>query len=108
VKRSLPPASATERQETVRAALREALRAGPLTAHGLSGRVRIPEKQVAGHLEHLARSLRARGERLQIDPARCSACGFTFRKRERLTAPSRCPVCRSEHVEPPRFAITGA
>lgn len=97
-----------ERQETVRAALREALRSGPLTAHELSGRVRIPEKQVAGHLEHLARSLKARGERLRVDPARCAACGFTFRQRERLTPPSRCPVCRSEQVDPPRFTITSA
>jgi predicted Zn-ribbon and HTH transcriptional regulator len=93
------------RPETIRAALRQALEAGPLTAHELSARVRIPEKQVAAHLEHLARSLKARGERLRVDPARCPACGFTFRKRERLTAPSRCPVCRSEQIEPPRFAV---
>jgi predicted ArsR family transcriptional regulator len=49
----------------VRAALRDALRAGPLTARELSARVGVPEKQVAGHLEHLGRSLKAAGERLQ-------------------------------------------
>jgi predicted Zn-ribbon and HTH transcriptional regulator len=92
----------------VRAALRDALRAGPLTARELSARVGVPEKQVAGHLEHLGRSLKAAGERLKIEPARCLDCGFVFRKRDRLSRPSRCPVCRSEHLDAPRFAIVGA
>jgi len=103
-----PPPSATERQVTVRAALRQALRTGPLTARELSGRVGIPEKQVAGHLEHLGRSLRATGERLHVEPARCRECGFVFRKRDRLSRPSRCPVCRSEHLDAPRFSILDA
>jgi hypothetical protein len=93
----------------VRTALRDALRAGPLTARELSARVGVPEKQVAGHLEHLGRSLKAAGERrLQVEPARCLDCGFVFRKRDRLSRPSRCPVCRSEHLDAPRFAIVGA
>jgi predicted Zn-ribbon and HTH transcriptional regulator len=95
----------TERQATIRAALREALRAGPRTARELSGAVGVPEKQVAAHLEHLARSLKASGERLRVEPARCQDCGFTFRKRDRLSRPSRCPVCRSERLDAPRFAI---
>ncbi len=103
-----PPPGAAERQVTVRAALREALRAGPLTARELSGRVGVPEKQVAGHLEHLGRSLRAAGERLHVEAARCLDCGFVFRKRDRLSRPSRCPVCRSEHLDAPRFAILDA
>ncbi len=96
-----------EAHATLRAALRDALRAGPLTAHELSARVRIPEKQVAEHLEHLGRSLRAGSERLHVEPARCLDCGFVFRKRDRLTRPSRCPVCRGERVDAPRFAILG-
>ena len=91
----------------MRAALREALRAGPLTARELSARVGVPEKQVAGHLEHLGRSLKAAGERLRVKPACCLDCGFVFRKRDRLSRPSRCPVCRSEHLDAPRFAIVG-
>jgi predicted Zn-ribbon and HTH transcriptional regulator len=94
-----------ERQATVRAALRQALRAGPRTARELSGAVGVPEKQVAAHLEHLARSLKAAGERLRVEPARCQDCGFTFRKRDRLSRPSRCPVCRSERLAAPRFAL---
>ncbi len=100
-------ASVSERQATVRAALREALRAGPLTARELSGKVGIPEKQVAGHLEHLGRSLKAAGGRLHVEPPRCLDCGFVFRKRDRLSRPSRCPVCRGERVDAPRFALAG-
>lgn len=94
-----------ERQGTVRAELRRALEAEPLTAHELSTRVGVPEKQVAGHLEHLARSLRAGGEFLVVAPSRCLDCGFVFRKRTRLSRPSRCPICRGSHLDPPRFAI---
>lgn len=33
------------------------------------------------------------------------SCGFTFRKRERLSTPSRCPVCRSEEITETRYGI---
>jgi predicted Zn-ribbon and HTH transcriptional regulator len=94
-----------ERQDTVRAELRRALHDGRLTAHELSARVGVPERQVAGHLEHLARSLRAGGARLVVEPAWCLDCGFVFSKRDRLSRPSRCPACRGSHLDPPRFAI---
>jgi predicted Zn-ribbon and HTH transcriptional regulator len=93
-----------ERRETVRALLRRVLSDGAFTAHELSARVGISEKDVAGHLEHLARSLRGGGERLEIDPAKCLACGFVFKDRSRLTTPSRCPRCRDEAIRPPRFS----
>jgi predicted Zn-ribbon and HTH transcriptional regulator len=105
VKRISATPRAEERKETVRAALREALRAGPVTARELSARVGVAEKQVARHLEHLGRSLKTAGERLQVEPPRCLECQFAFRKRDRLSRPSRCPLCRSEHLDPPRFAI---
>ena len=101
-----PPASVPERHATVRADLRRVLKKGPLTGRELSARVGVAERQVAGHLEHLARSLRLGGERLTVEPARCLDCGFVFRKRERLGRPSRCPACRSQHLTSPRFAIT--
>lgn len=105
MKSSRPAPRPAEAQATHRTALRDALRAGPQTARELSARVGLPEKQVAGHLEHLGRSLKAAGQRLEVEPARCLDCGFVFRKRDRLSRPSRCPVCRSERLDAPRFAI---
>jgi len=99
------PHKVIERHETVRSALRQVLREGPLTARELSARVRISEKEVSGHLEHVARSLRHSGERLRVEPAQCLACAFVFKERTRLTKPSKCPVCRSERLDPPRFVI---
>jgi predicted Zn-ribbon and HTH transcriptional regulator len=96
---------AADRAETPRHALRQALAKERLSAHELSARVSISEKDVAHHLEHLARSLSREGERLVVDPANCEDCGFVFKKRERLSSPSRCPVCKSERIRPPRFGI---
>lgn len=95
----------SERHLTIRSALRQVLRDGALTARELSARVGISEKEVAGHLAHLARSLRQRGERLQVDPTRCLACGFVFKDRARLDKPSRCPECKSQRLAPSRFMI---
>ena len=99
------PYKLTERHATVRSALRETLREGPLTARDLSARVGIGEKEVFGHLEHVARSLRHSSERLRVEPAQCLACGFVFKERTRLSKPSKCPACRSQRMDPPRFVI---
>lgn len=93
------------RTETARQALRDALRDGPLTAHELSARAGIAERDIVGHLEHLERTAKAQGDAFMVEPARCDECGFVFKKRDRLGRPSRCPVCRSNHVVPPRFRM---
>lgn len=94
-----------ERQATVRAELRRVLREGSFTARDLSARVGIGEKDVAGHLEHLSRSLKPSGERLEIDPARCLGCGFVFKDRTRLSKPSRCPGCKGQRLTPARYRV---
>jgi hypothetical protein len=90
---------------TVRQRLADALRAGTATAKDLSRAVGISEREVAGHLEHLARSLRARGARLVIVPPECLDCGFAFTRRERATRPSHCPRCRSRRITLPEFRL---
>jgi hypothetical protein len=104
-RRERPPA---ERSITVREALLRHIRKGPRTAHELSGLVGIPEKQVADHLAHVARSLRRTPERLRVEPAQCLDYGFVFRKRARLDRLSAYPICRGQHLEPPRFAVEPA
>jgi predicted Zn-ribbon and HTH transcriptional regulator len=98
--RTVPARTATARQ-----ALRDALADGPLTAHELSARAGVAEREVVGHLEHLERTAKARGESFVVEPSRCDECGFVFKKRDRLGRPSKCPVCRSNHVVPPRFSM---
>jgi predicted Zn-ribbon and HTH transcriptional regulator len=96
------PAAATE---TPRQAIARCLADGPHTAHELSALVRLPEKDVVPHLEHLARSLRRSGARLDVEPARCRDCGYVFRGRTRLGRPSACPRCRGAHVGAPVFRV---
>jgi predicted Zn-ribbon and HTH transcriptional regulator len=99
------PSEPEARAVTIRSALRAALLAGPLTAREVSARVGIGEKEVAEHLEHLARSLRHSAERLLVEPTQCLACGFVFKERTRLGRPSKCPACKSQRLRPSQFQI---
>jgi predicted Zn-ribbon and HTH transcriptional regulator len=94
-----------ERSQTLRKAIAHALEDGPLTAREISERVGLPEREVAAHLAHLERTLKNAGQTLTVLPARCVACGFAFTKRDKKTRPSRCPECKSERLEPPRFGV---
>jgi predicted Zn-ribbon and HTH transcriptional regulator len=96
-----PPA----RGDTVRQAIREAIRDAALTAHEISEVVGIREREVAAHLASIERSAKHQSERLVVEPARCEPCGFVFQSREKLTTPSRCPKCKSERIHPPRFRL---
>ena len=91
--------------ETVRHRIRKLLEEGPLTANELSSAVRRPEKEIATHLEHLRKSLHSEGRRLSQIPAECRECGFLFRKRDRLKAPGRCPICKGEAISDPSFRV---
>lgn len=100
----IPP----ERSATIPSLIREALRGGPKAARELSGELRLSEREVLRHLEHLERSLKEEGAKLIVEPPACLACGFVFRKRERLNRPSRCPVCRGERLSSARFSVEPA
>jgi predicted Zn-ribbon and HTH transcriptional regulator len=93
---------------TVRQRLRDILREGPRTALELSGECSVAEREVRDHLEHLRKSLPHEGLRLVVEPARCRKCGHEFADRTRLSRPSRCPECRAERIEPPRFHVEDA
>jgi len=89
--------------QTRRQQLVQRLTQGPATVKGLAAELKLQVSSVVEEMEHVRRSLRDR--RLVLDPARCLSCGRVFRKRERLTAPSRCPDCRSENTTEPEFWI---
>ena len=89
----------------MRQSLAQALVSGPATARDLSRAVGCSEREVLGHLVHLAKSLRARGEKLVTRPAQCLDCDFEFTRRERPARPSRCARCRSTRLSLPEFSI---
>ncbi len=90
---------------TIRKEIAELLERGPLDLREISQILRIREKEALDHLQHIARSVHPR--RLAMDPAACLDCGFVFKKRERFSTPSRCPLCKSESISPPRYRIAG-
>lgn len=91
--------------DTVRHALAGLLTDSSLSARDISTTLRISEKEIYAHLEHLRKSLHAVGGSLDVTPAECRHCGFAFVKRERLTPPGKCPVCRHEAISEPLFAV---
>jgi transcriptional regulator len=76
-----------------------------MSAKEISSAVGIAEKEVYGHLAHIARSIKSRGKKLAIRPAECITCGYIFEKRNRFTRPGRCPICKSEHIKHPLYRI---
>jgi predicted Zn-ribbon and HTH transcriptional regulator len=94
---------AGEKRHTLRKEIAEALSHTSLDLREISQMFRIREKEALDHLQHIARSVH-RG-RFTMEPAGCNRCGFLFKKRDRLSTPSRCPLCKSESIFPPRFGI---
>ena len=91
---------------TVRKRIAEVLEEESLDLRGISKLFGIKEREVLDHLEHIVKSLHPK--RLIAEPSSCNQCGFSFKKRTRLSAPGRCPVCKSEHISPPRFKINNS
>jgi predicted Zn-ribbon and HTH transcriptional regulator len=86
--------------QTLRKEIAKSLEEGPMDLREISQLFRIREREALDHLQHIARSAR-----LEMDPPVCQRCGFSFKKRERLNTPSRCPLCKSESISPPRYQI---
>jgi predicted Zn-ribbon and HTH transcriptional regulator len=91
---------------TVRQHIIELLTNEEMDARQLSQIVGVKEKEVIGHLAHIARSLAVKSKKLTIRPAECLLCGYVFEKRQRFTRPGRCPRCKKSHLQHPVFYIT--
>ena len=90
--------------KTIRQTIVALLEEEALSALDLAEILGIQEKEVADHMEHVARSLYA-SRTFHVKPAQCRKCGFTFNKKKQFKRPSRCPQCRSELVTGARFSI---
>ncbi len=94
-----------EKEATPRESLLRALSTAPQTARDLSQGVGLSENDVFHHLEHLRKTLKTQNRRLLVTPASCLDCDYIFQKRDRLTRPGKCPVCRSTHLSEPLFSL---
>jgi len=91
---------------TIRQSIVAFLKDREMTAREISQAVGVGEKEVYDHLAHIVRSKNLGGKFIVV-PARCKKCGYVFKKRDRLTPPSRCFLCKGESVTAPRFFIRG-
>lgn len=99
------PPTPPETHDTRRRAIVAELLSGPCSARDLSAAVGISEREIAGHLEHIQKSLLSTQQRLAIVPAECKKCGFVFAKRGKFQRPGKCPVCKGESIREPLFTI---
>jgi transcriptional regulator len=94
-----------ERFDTIRHRIVSLLSEQTSSVKQVSHELRLPEREICEHLEHIRKTMHKGTLRLKVEPASCYKCGFVFRKRGRLTKPGKCPMCRSELIADPLFAV---
>lgn len=80
----------------------------PMVAEDIAFYLGIETREVYEHLMHIAKTIRRSSNRkkaLLMEPPKCRKCGYVFKDLEKPKKPSRCPRCRSEWIEPPKFII---
>ena len=77
----------------------------PLSTREIAFELNIEdERLVYEELKHVAKTVKRSGKTLYVQPAYCKKCGFVF-KQNLFKKPSRCPRCKSQWIEPPRYLI---
>jgi predicted Zn-ribbon and HTH transcriptional regulator len=104
-KKCKEPFVPVERQETIRQKIISVLEGKTLSAKDISADVRVSEKEIYEHLEHIQMTTNKSKHNFIVTPAICKKCGFVFRKRDKLKKPGKCPVCRGELIQEPLFSI---
>jgi predicted Zn-ribbon and HTH transcriptional regulator len=104
-KRPKKPPEPVERYDTIRRYIIALLEEYILSAKDISIYVRIPEKDVYGHLAHIKKTINKGNLHLVVQHAQCEKCRFVFKKRDRLTKPSKCPICHNSLIQAPLFSI---
>jgi predicted Zn-ribbon and HTH transcriptional regulator len=69
----------------------------PRTASSVAREMGLRRGEIEEDLHHALRSATAAGHRIEIIPARCKDCGFTFGP-DRLIKPGRCPSCKGSRL----------
>ncbi len=64
--------------------------------------------EVYEHLTHIAKTVRRESGGkyyLMMAPPTCRKCGYVFKDLRKPRAPSKCPKCHSQWIQPPAFII---
>jgi transcriptional regulator len=69
----------------------------PRSVSSLARELGLRRGDVEDDLRHAIRSARAAGHSIEILPARCRSCGFTFGE-DKLSKPGKCPECRGTRL----------
>ena len=69
----------------------------PRSVSSLAREMGLRRGDMEEDLRHALRSARASGYQIEVLPARCKACGFTFGT-DKLSKPARCPECRGTRL----------
>ena len=82
----------------------------PLTVHEIAQLLNeeVNPNELYDDIVHAAKSLyRKSGGKLTIAMIvpKCRDCGYEFKDLKRIKRPSKCPKCKSQRIEPPRFYI---
>lgn len=78
--------------------------AGPRSISSIARELGLRRGDVEDDLHHAVRSARAAGHRVEVTPARCRTCGFTFDS-AKLSKPGKCPACRGTRIYEPQIEI---
>jgi transcriptional regulator len=76
----------------------------PMTPSALARELGLKRRDIEDDIRHVVRSALAAGYRVEIEPARCKNCGFTFSE-EKLSKPGKCPECRGSRLFEPVIRI---
>ncbi len=90
---------------TIRKQIIELLESGDHDAREISQLLSISEKEVYTHIPHIKKSVLAQGKKLIIIPSSCLICDYQFKDRSRPERPGKCPRCKSERIQNPRYLI---
>lgn len=82
---------------TLRKALLDRLAGEPRSVSSLARELGVARGDLEDELRHALRTAEAAGYRVEILPACCRSCGFTF-DTHKLSKPGKCPSCRGSRI----------
>jgi predicted Zn-ribbon and HTH transcriptional regulator len=82
---------------TIRRDILQRLAGEPRSVSSLARELGLRRGDVEADLRHALRSAEAAGYTVEILPAKCRTCGFTFDP-SKLGKPGKCPGCRGSRI----------